>query len=75
MERCATAYYARANTGVWKSYDDSGPYTLQHHIACAEAVARGDLVRADSIVENICAQVCVSRNLQTFEVAGAHRVA
>jgi DNA-binding FadR family transcriptional regulator len=75
MERCATAYYARANTGVWKSYDDSGPYTLQHHLAYAEAVARGDLVRADSIVEKICAQVCMSRNLQTFEVAGAHGVA
>jgi DNA-binding FadR family transcriptional regulator len=72
MERCATAYYARANAGVWKSYDDLGPYTLQHHLAYAEAAARGDLVRADCIVEKICTQVRLSRNLQTFEVAAVH---
>ena len=75
MERCVTAYYARASTGVWRSFDDSGPYTLQHHLAYAEAIARGDLVRADSLVEKICARVCRSRNMHAFEIASPQRLA
>jgi DNA-binding FadR family transcriptional regulator len=73
MERCVTAYCARASTGVWKSFDDSGLYTLRQQLAYTEAIARGDLVRADSLVEKICAQVCISRNMHTFDVAGAGR--
>jgi hypothetical protein len=71
MEQCATAYYARASNGVWKSFDDSALPTLKLQTPYIEAIARADLVRADSLMERICAQVCTLRNDHMLGFTGA----
>jgi DNA-binding FadR family transcriptional regulator len=68
MERCSTAYYARASASVWTSFDASEPHRLPQQLSYMEAVARGRLNEADSIVERICEQVSMLRGVDTSHV-------
>jgi hypothetical protein len=57
MERCSTAYYARASASVWTSFEGSELQGLKQQLSYMEAVARGRLIEADSSVERLCEQV------------------
>lgn len=69
MERCSTAYYARASAAVWTSFDDSELHRLHEQVSYMEAVARGNLVQADSIVESVCAHVSMLRSVDARSVS------
>ena len=75
MEKCSTAYYARASATVWASFNGSGLQGLTQQLAYMEAVARGRLIEADSTVERLCAQVSRLRGMDTSRIdARARRV-
>jgi DNA-binding FadR family transcriptional regulator len=63
MEKCSTAYYARASATVWTSFNGSELQGLSQQLSYMEAVARGRLIEADSTVERLCAQVSRLRGL------------
>ena len=64
MEKCSTAYYARASSSVWTSFDGAESHGLQQQLSYMEAIARGRLIEADSTVERLCRQVSVLRGLE-----------
>jgi DNA-binding FadR family transcriptional regulator len=70
MERCSTAFYARASASVWTSFDAGELQGLPQQLSYMEAVARGRLVEADSKVERLCAQVSSLRGLDASAVKG-----
>jgi DNA-binding FadR family transcriptional regulator len=70
MERCSTAYYARASASVWTSFDGSRLQGLPQQLSYMEAVARGRLIEADSSVERLCEQVSMLRGVDTSHVGG-----
>jgi len=70
MERCSTAYYARASASVWTSFDGSQLQGLPQQLSYMEAVARGRLLEADSSVERLCEQISVLRGGATSRVGG-----
>jgi DNA-binding FadR family transcriptional regulator len=63
MEKCSTAYYARASASVWTSFDGGEMHGLPQQLSYMEAIARGRLIEADNTVERLCAQVSVLRGL------------
>jgi DNA-binding FadR family transcriptional regulator len=74
MEKCSTAYYARASASVWTSFNASELQGLSQQLSYMEAVARGRLIEADSTVERLCAQVSMLRGMGTSRLdAGARR--
>ena len=64
MEKCSTAYYARASSSVWTSFDGAELHGLKQQLSYMEAIARGRLIEADSTVERLCRQVSVLRGLE-----------
>jgi DNA-binding FadR family transcriptional regulator len=70
MERCSTAYYARASASVWTSFDGSELRGLPQQLSYMEAVARGKLVEADSSVERLCKQVSTLCGVEKTRVVG-----
>jgi DNA-binding FadR family transcriptional regulator len=73
MEKCSTAYYARASASVWKSFDASELHGLQQQLSYMEAVARGRLIEADRSVESLCEQVSILRGVDSSHGVGALR--
>lgn len=78
MERCSTAYYARASAPVWTSFDGSELHRLTQQVSYMEAVARGRLIDVDRIVESLCEHVSMRRGADILHVGrralrGAHR--
>jgi DNA-binding FadR family transcriptional regulator len=71
MEKCSTAYYARASSSVWTSFDAAELHGLTQQLAYMEAIARGRLVEADSTVERLCRQVSVLRGMETSGALGS----
>ena len=69
MERCSTAYYARASASVLTSFDGSEPHRLAQQVSYMEAVARGRLIEVDRIVESLCAQASMLRGVDTLHVS------
>jgi DNA-binding FadR family transcriptional regulator len=65
MEKCSTAYYARASSSVWTSFDAAEMHGLKQQLAYMEAIARGRLIEADSTVERLCRQVSVLRGVDS----------
>lgn len=70
MEKCSTAYYARASASVWTSFDGGELHGLPQQLSYMEAIARGRLIEADSKVERLCAQVSMLRGLDASAVKG-----
>ena len=70
MEKCSTAFYARASASVWTSFDAGELQGLPQQLSYMEAGARGRLVEADSRVERLCAQVSSLRGLDASAVKG-----
>jgi DNA-binding FadR family transcriptional regulator len=68
MEKCSTAYYARASASVWTSFDGGELHGLPQQLSYMEAIARGRLVEADNKVERLCAQVSMLRGLDASAV-------
>src|ERR1700733_2781451 len=68
MEKCSTAYYARASATVWTSFNGSELQGLPQQLSYMEAVARGRLIEADSAVERLCAQVSRLRGLDALRI-------
>jgi DNA-binding FadR family transcriptional regulator len=66
MERCSTAYYARASASIWTSFDGSEMHGLPQQLSYMEAIARGRLIEADSTVERLCEQVSILRGAGTL---------
>jgi DNA-binding FadR family transcriptional regulator len=73
MERCSTAYYARASASVWTSFDASELQGLKEQLSYMEAVARGRLIEADRSVERLCEQVSLLRGVDPSRGGGALR--
>ena len=73
MERCSTAYYARASASVWTSFDASELQGLKEQLSYMEAVARGRLIEADRSVERLCEQVSILRGVDPSRGGGAIR--
>ena len=74
MEKCSTAYYARASASVWTSFDGGELHGLPQQLSYMESIARGRLIEADSKVERLCAQVSTLRGLDASAVkSGAVR--
>ena len=71
MEKCSTAYYARASSAVWTSFDATELHGLTQQLAYMEAIARGRLIEADSTVERLCRQVSVLRGMETSAARGS----
>jgi DNA-binding FadR family transcriptional regulator len=71
MEKCSTAYYARASSSVWTSFDATELHGLRQQLAYMEAIARGRLIEADSTVERLCRQVSVLRGVETSGAQGS----
>jgi DNA-binding FadR family transcriptional regulator len=65
MEKCSTAYYARASASVWTSFDGAELHGLPQQLSYMEAIARGRLIEADSTVEMLCEQVSMLRGVHT----------
>jgi DNA-binding FadR family transcriptional regulator len=70
MEKCSTAYYARASASVWTSFDGAELHGLPQQLSYMEAIARGRLIEADSTVEKLCEQVSMLRGVHTSGVSG-----
>jgi DNA-binding FadR family transcriptional regulator len=70
MEKCSTAYYARASASVWTSFDGAELHGLPQQLSYMEAIARGRLIEADSTVERLCEQVSMLRGVHTSGVSG-----
>jgi DNA-binding FadR family transcriptional regulator len=70
MEKCSTAYYARASASVWTSFDGAELHGLPQQLSYMEAVARGRLIEADSTVERLCEQVSMLRGVHTSGASG-----
>jgi DNA-binding FadR family transcriptional regulator len=70
MEKCSTAYYARASASVWTSFDGGEMHGLPQQLSYMEAIARGRLIEADSTVERLCEQVSMLRGVETSSVNG-----
>jgi hypothetical protein len=70
MEKCSTAYYARASASIWTSFDGAESHGLPQQLSYMEAIARGRLIEADSTVERLCEQVSMLRGLKTLGVNG-----
>jgi DNA-binding FadR family transcriptional regulator len=68
LERCSTAYYARASASVWTSFEVSELQGLPQQRSYMEAVARGRLIEADSTVERLCEQVSMLRGVDTSRI-------
>ncbi|MEA3142127.1 MAG: hypothetical protein QOK23_4296 [Gammaproteobacteria bacterium] len=66
MEKCSTAYYARASASVWTSFDGAELHGLAQQLSYMEAIARGRLIEADSTVERLCEQVSILRGIDTL---------
>jgi DNA-binding FadR family transcriptional regulator len=73
MERCSTAYYARASSSVWTSFEASELLELKHQLSYMEAVARGRLIEADRSVEMLCERVLTLRGVETSRDTGRER--
>ena len=71
MEKCSTAYYARASASVWTSFDGAELHGLPQQRSYMEAIARGRLIEADSTVERLCEQVSMLRGADTSSVNGS----
>jgi hypothetical protein len=65
MEKCSTAYYARASASVWTSFDGAELHGLPQQLSYMEAIARGRLIEADSTVERLCEQVAMLRGVHS----------
>lgn len=65
MEKCSTAYYARASASVWTSFDGAEVHGLPQQLSYMDAIARGRLIEADSTVERLCEQVSILRGVDT----------
>jgi DNA-binding FadR family transcriptional regulator len=65
MEKCSTAFYARASSAVWTSFDGGALHGLKQQLAYMDAIARGRLIEADSTVERLCRQVSQLRGVET----------
>jgi hypothetical protein len=72
MEKCSTAYYARASASVWKSFDGAQLHGLPQQLSYMEAIARGRLIEADSTVERLCEQVSILRGVDISCLDGPH---
>jgi DNA-binding FadR family transcriptional regulator len=70
MEKCSTAYYARASASIWTSFDGAGLHGLPQQLSYMEAIARGRLIEADSAVERLCEQVSMLRGVHTLGAGG-----
>jgi DNA-binding FadR family transcriptional regulator len=70
MEKCSTAYYARASASVWTSFDGAELHGLLQQLSYMEAIARGRLIEADSAVERLCEQVSMLRGVHTSSAGG-----
>jgi DNA-binding FadR family transcriptional regulator len=70
MEKCSTAYYARASASIWTSFDGAGLHGLPQQLSYMEAIARGRLIEADSAVEKLCEQVSMLRGVHTSGAGG-----
>jgi DNA-binding FadR family transcriptional regulator len=70
MEKCSTAYYARASASVWTSFDGAELHGLPQQLSYMEAIARGRLIEADSTVERLCEQVSMLRGVRISGVSG-----
>jgi len=70
MEKCSTAYYARASASVWTSFDGAELHGLPQQLSYMEAIARGRLIEADSTVERLCEQVSILRGMDTSHLNG-----
>jgi DNA-binding FadR family transcriptional regulator len=70
MEKCSTAYYARASASVWKSFDGAQMHGLPQQLSYMEAIARGRLIEADSTVERLCEQVSRLRGMDAPRANG-----
>jgi hypothetical protein len=70
MEKCSTAYYARASASVWTSFDGGELHGLPQQLSYMEAIARGRLIEADSRVERLCEQVSLRRGVDTSGMNG-----
>jgi DNA-binding FadR family transcriptional regulator len=70
MEKCSTAYYARASASVWTSFDGAELHGLPQQLSYMEAIARGRLIEADSKVERLCEQVSMLRGVDTSGMNG-----
>jgi DNA-binding FadR family transcriptional regulator len=70
MEKCSTAYYARASASVWTSFDGAEMHGLPQQLSYMEAIASGRLIEADSTVERLCEQVSMLRGVETSGVNG-----
>jgi DNA-binding FadR family transcriptional regulator len=68
MEKCSTAYYARASASVWTSFDGGEMQGLPQQLSYMEAIARGRLIEADNTVERLCARVSMLRGVDTSAV-------
>jgi DNA-binding FadR family transcriptional regulator len=73
MERCSTAYYARASASVWTSFEASELQELKQQLSYMEAVARGRLIEADRSVEMLCERVLMLRGVETSRDSGRAR--
>jgi hypothetical protein len=65
MEKCSTAYYARASATIWTSFDAAELHGLSQQLSYMEAIALGRLIEADSAVERLCEQVSMLRGVHT----------
>jgi hypothetical protein len=70
MEKCSTAYYARASASIWTSFDGGELHGLPQQLSYMEAIARGRLIEADSTVEKLCEQVSMLRGVDTSALSG-----
>ena len=70
MEKCSTAYYARASASVWTSFDGAELHGLPQQLSYMEAIARGRLIEADSTVERLCEQVSMLRGVHASGASG-----
>jgi DNA-binding GntR family transcriptional regulator len=70
MEKCSTAYYARASASIWTSFDGAELHGLPQQLSYMEAIARGRLIEADSRVERLCEQVSMLRGVHTSGAGG-----
>ena len=68
MEKCSTAYYARASASVWTSFDGAELHGLPQQRSYMDAIARGRLIEADSTVERLCEQVSILRGVDLSRV-------
>ena len=72
MEKCSTAYYARASASVWTSFDGGELHGLPQQLSLhgVQVLLAGRLIEADSRVERLCEQVSLRRGVDTSGMNG-----